>query len=140
MLLCSQEWIILLREMVYNFNHVPSLNSFIPLCKEDLEEDFFHNITHLQVNYFIQPQRQQKDSTTWLLIYLYACICWCRRVKDPKHCLFSSSGSKIPSFLRYIIKYQVLNGGTCNLTKLNCFPRWLPICFRRWVKNSVLHT
>jgi U3 small nucleolar RNA-associated protein 20 len=48
MLLCSQEWIILLREMVYNFNHVPSLNSFIPLCKEDLEEDFFHNITHLQ--------------------------------------------------------------------------------------------
>uniref|UniRef100_A0A0E0C3V7 Uncharacterized protein n=1 Tax=Oryza meridionalis TaxID=40149 RepID=A0A0E0C3V7_9ORYZ len=44
----QKEWIILLREMVYNFNHVPSLNSFIPLCKEDLEEDFFHNITHLQ--------------------------------------------------------------------------------------------
>uniref|UniRef100_A0A0D9V2B9 Uncharacterized protein n=1 Tax=Leersia perrieri TaxID=77586 RepID=A0A0D9V2B9_9ORYZ len=44
----QKEWIILLREMVYNFNHVPSLNSFIPLCKEDLEDDFFHNITHLQ--------------------------------------------------------------------------------------------
>uniref|UniRef100_A0A0E0JKH0 Uncharacterized protein n=1 Tax=Oryza punctata TaxID=4537 RepID=A0A0E0JKH0_ORYPU len=44
----QKEWIILLREMVYNFNHVPSLNSFLPLCKEDLEEDFFHNITHLQ--------------------------------------------------------------------------------------------
>uniref|UniRef100_J3L1D9 Uncharacterized protein n=1 Tax=Oryza brachyantha TaxID=4533 RepID=J3L1D9_ORYBR len=44
----QKEWVILLREMVYNFNHVPSLNSFVPLCKEDLEEDFFHNITHLQ--------------------------------------------------------------------------------------------
>ncbi|KAF0916337.1 hypothetical protein E2562_005936 [Oryza meyeriana var. granulata] len=44
----QKEWIILLREMVYNFNNVPSLNSFVPLCKEDLEEDFFHNITHLQ--------------------------------------------------------------------------------------------
>ncbi|KAG8051514.1 hypothetical protein GUJ93_ZPchr0001g29715 [Zizania palustris] len=44
----QKEWIILLREMVYNFNHVPSLNSFVTLCKEDLDEDFFHNITHLQ--------------------------------------------------------------------------------------------
>ncbi|KAL6615458.1 hypothetical protein ACP70R_037728 [Stipagrostis hirtigluma subsp. patula] len=44
----QKEWIMLLREMVYNFNHVASLSSFRPLCKEDLEEDFFHNITHLQ--------------------------------------------------------------------------------------------
>ncbi|KAL6881997.1 hypothetical protein ACP4OV_011469 [Aristida adscensionis] len=44
----QKEWIILLREMVFNFNHVASLNSFRPLCKEDLEDDFFHNITHLQ--------------------------------------------------------------------------------------------
>ncbi|XP_062230251.1 uncharacterized protein LOC133927941 isoform X2 [Phragmites australis] len=44
----QKEWIILLREMVYNFNHVASLTSFRPLCREDLEEDFFHNITHLQ--------------------------------------------------------------------------------------------
>ncbi|KAF8670965.1 hypothetical protein HU200_050235 [Digitaria exilis] len=44
----QKEWIILLREMVFNFNHLPSLSSFKPLCKEDMEEDFFHNITHLQ--------------------------------------------------------------------------------------------
>uniref|UniRef100_A0A453EZ34 HTH arsR-type domain-containing protein n=2 Tax=Aegilops tauschii subsp. strangulata TaxID=200361 RepID=A0A453EZ34_AEGTS len=44
----QKEWIILLREMVYNFDHVPSLNSFRPLCKDDLDEDFFHNIIHLQ--------------------------------------------------------------------------------------------
>lgn len=44
----QKEWIILLREMVYNFNHVPSLNSFRLLCKEDLDDDFFHNIIHLQ--------------------------------------------------------------------------------------------
>ncbi|KAM0879606.1 hypothetical protein ACQ4PT_034126 [Festuca glaucescens] len=44
----QKEWIILLREMVYNFDCVPSLNSFRPLWKEDLDEDFFHNIIHLQ--------------------------------------------------------------------------------------------
>ncbi|KAG2589626.1 small subunit processome component 20 homolog [Panicum virgatum] len=44
----QKEWIILLREMVFNFNHLASLSSFRPLCKEDIEEDFFHNITHLQ--------------------------------------------------------------------------------------------
>ncbi|WVZ69932.1 hypothetical protein U9M48_018646 [Paspalum notatum var. saurae] len=44
----QKEWIILLREMVSNFNHLVSLSSFRPLCKEDMEEDFFHNITHLQ--------------------------------------------------------------------------------------------
>ncbi|KAJ1284067.1 hypothetical protein BS78_03G175200 [Paspalum vaginatum] len=44
----QKEWIILLREMVSNFNHLASLSSFRPLCKEDMEEDFFHNITHLQ--------------------------------------------------------------------------------------------
>uniref|UniRef100_K3XDN4 Uncharacterized protein n=1 Tax=Setaria italica TaxID=4555 RepID=K3XDN4_SETIT len=44
----QKEWIILLREMVFNFNHLASLSSFRPLCKEDMEEDFFHNITHLQ--------------------------------------------------------------------------------------------
>ncbi|ONM29242.1 ARM repeat superfamily protein [Zea mays] len=44
----QKEWIILLREMVSNFNHLASLSSFRPLCKVDIEEDFFHNITHLQ--------------------------------------------------------------------------------------------
>ncbi|XP_039847986.1 small subunit processome component 20 homolog isoform X2 [Panicum virgatum] len=44
----QKEWIILLREMVFNINHLASLSSFRPLCKEDTEEDFFHNITHLQ--------------------------------------------------------------------------------------------
>ncbi|TVU34273.1 hypothetical protein EJB05_16104 [Eragrostis curvula] len=44
----QKEWILLLREMVFNFSHIASLSSFRPLCKDDLEEDFFHNITHLQ--------------------------------------------------------------------------------------------
>jgi len=44
----QKEWVILLREMVSNFNHLASLRSFRPLCKEDMEDDFFHNITHLQ--------------------------------------------------------------------------------------------
>uniref|UniRef100_A0ACD5UJH9 Uncharacterized protein n=1 Tax=Avena sativa TaxID=4498 RepID=A0ACD5UJH9_AVESA len=44
----QKEWMILLREMVYKFDHVPSLNSFRPLCNEDLDEDFFHNVIHLQ--------------------------------------------------------------------------------------------
>ncbi|CAO2170436.1 unnamed protein product [Urochloa humidicola] len=44
----QKEWVILLREMVFNFNHLTSLSSFRPLCKEDMEDDFFHNITHLQ--------------------------------------------------------------------------------------------
>lgn len=44
----QKEWVILLREMVFKFNHLASLSSFRPLCKEDMEDDFFHNITHLQ--------------------------------------------------------------------------------------------
>ena len=58
---CIQEWIILLREMVFNFNHLASLSSFRPLCKEDMEEDFFHNITHLQVNLLIQLSQRLEN-------------------------------------------------------------------------------
>nr|CAD1819808.1 unnamed protein product [Ananas comosus var. bracteatus] len=46
----QKEWITLLREMVFNFEQVPSLSSFKPLCSTDPEVDFFNNITHLQIH------------------------------------------------------------------------------------------
>jgi hypothetical protein len=60
--------------MVYNFNHIASLNSFRPLCKDDPEDYFFHNITHLQVKvYFIHlclgPKKGQE---TYVYIYTNA--------------------------------------------------------------------
>ncbi|XP_078430936.1 ARM repeat superfamily protein isoform X2 [Wolffia australiana] len=45
-----KEWIILLREMVWKLSGVPSLHSMRPLCSEDPEVDFFHNIFHLQTH------------------------------------------------------------------------------------------
>ncbi|PKA51950.1 hypothetical protein AXF42_Ash008179 [Apostasia shenzhenica] len=46
----QNEWITLLREMVYNLREVPDLRTFRPLCSEDPEVDFFNNIFHLQVH------------------------------------------------------------------------------------------
>ncbi|CAL9093376.1 unnamed protein product [Musa textilis] len=46
----QKEWIAVLRDMVYHFQGLPSLNSFRPLCSEDPEVDFFNNILHLQIH------------------------------------------------------------------------------------------
>ncbi|XP_039130786.1 LOW QUALITY PROTEIN: small subunit processome component 20 homolog [Dioscorea cayenensis subsp. rotundata] len=46
----QKEWVILLRDMVYNFNGEPALNSLRPLYCEDVETDFFNNILHLQIH------------------------------------------------------------------------------------------
>ncbi|KAJ8506605.1 hypothetical protein OPV22_007491 [Ensete ventricosum] len=46
----QKEWIAVLRDMVYHFQGLPSLNSYRPLCSEDPEVDFFNNILHLQIH------------------------------------------------------------------------------------------
>ncbi|KAJ8770561.1 hypothetical protein K2173_018052 [Erythroxylum novogranatense] len=43
-----KEWVELLREMVLKLPGVSDLNSLGALCSEDVEQDFFNNITHLQ--------------------------------------------------------------------------------------------
>lgn len=43
----------MLRDMVYHFQGLPSLNSFRPLCSDDPEVDFFNNILHLQVTFLM---------------------------------------------------------------------------------------
>lgn len=46
----KKEWIIILRDMIYNLHEVPALSYFRPLCSEDPEVDFFNNILHLQTH------------------------------------------------------------------------------------------
>lgn len=44
----------LLRDMVLNLPGIPALKSCSPLCSKDVEVDFFNNILHLQVGYFLE--------------------------------------------------------------------------------------
>lgn len=48
-----QEWVDLLRQMVKNLPEVANLGSLKDLCDDDAEIDFFNNIVHLQVEFFI---------------------------------------------------------------------------------------
>lgn len=49
----SQEWILLIREMVTKLPDAGNLGAFRPLCSEDDNIDFFKSIVHIQVSYFI---------------------------------------------------------------------------------------
>lgn len=44
----------LLRDLVLNLPGIPALKSCSPLCSKDVEVDFFNNILHLQVGYFLE--------------------------------------------------------------------------------------
>lgn len=63
--------------MVYSFNHMASLSSFRILCKDDPEEDFFHNITHLQVKLLLHsliPEVQQSSENLFVYLNLFVCL------------------------------------------------------------------
>ncbi|KAJ0966400.1 hypothetical protein J5N97_027538 [Dioscorea zingiberensis] len=49
-IIVQKEWVALLRDMVYNLNGEPALDSLRSLYCKDAEVDFFNNILHLQIH------------------------------------------------------------------------------------------
>ena len=49
-----QEWVAVLREMVFNLPFTTPLAELAPLMNSDPEVDFFNNIVHIQVAYMEQ--------------------------------------------------------------------------------------
>eukprot|EP00850_Spirogloea_muscicola_P013633 SM000093S24444 [mRNA] locus=s93:494111:510484:+ [translate_table: standard] len=87
-----REWVLLLREMVVLFPSAPSLLELAPLLNEDVETDFFHNITHIQVHRRIRAMARFRQITQSVAFSQGALL----RIFLPlfQHCLYEARGDK----------------------------------------------
>eukprot|EP00850_Spirogloea_muscicola_P021570 SM000254S08796 [mRNA] locus=s254:122773:139016:- [translate_table: standard] len=87
-----REWVILLREMVVLSPSAPSLLELAPLLNEDVETDFFHNITHIQVHRRIRAMARFRQITQSVAFSQGALL----RIFLPlfQHCLYEARGDK----------------------------------------------
>eukprot|EP00850_Spirogloea_muscicola_P011766 SM000074S21676 [mRNA] locus=s74:346390:362774:- [translate_table: standard] len=87
-----REWVLLLREMVVLSPSAPLLLELAPLLNEDVETDFFHNVTHIQVHRRIRAMARFRQITQSVAFSQGALL----RIFLPlfQHCLYEARGDK----------------------------------------------